>query len=427
MVRQTHDMVNDHFGTAEAEQIASGTPTSGYLPVAAGVGAVAVWTEVETGGGGLTDLITGNDQDFAASLGSWTNSGGTMTRDTTYKMAGQTASLKFAVTTSAQYVEVPVAGTFVSGVDYHAVVFVSCEDTSSTKNLAIDFGLIGTDATQITRSYNMGTQYPYVGDGDFIALGVRWRPTADRTGVKLRFTMNNATTATWHIGMVRAWETPLLGQIKIGTRAFTPSTGASSALSTLGPWATSTSDGLFVADSGVVSLSDFTGLTGIDLSADSTTDGYVYFWADHVAGDLAQEGINIAVGNDFLGFFIGQKDATTVQFYADWGDYNFEFEDGAANGWGSVDASGVLRRFSTMESRKGAGTATITSGNTSISVTHGAAYTPQAYDIVVTPTNNPTNDPGNFWISSVGATTFTINVRADPGTSGATFSWRVDR
>lgn len=72
------------------------------------------------------------------------------------------------------------------------------------------------------------------------------------------------------------------------------------------------------------------------------------------------------------------------------------------------------------------GTATIASGNTSIAVTHSLPSTPSAYDIHVVPTNSPTNDPGWWWISSVGGTTFTINVRAAPGASTATFSWRVD-
>ena len=68
------------------------------------------------------------------------------------------------------------------------------------------------------------------------------------------------------------------------------------------------------------------------------------------------------------------------------------------------------------------GTVTVSSGSTSTSVTHGLAITPTAADIQVT----PTNDLGNatkFWISSVGASTFTINVDIDPGASTATFSW----
>lgn len=79
-----------------------------------------------------------------------------------------------------------------------------------------------------------------------------------------------------------------------------------------------------------------------------------------------------------------------------------------------------------IETRRSSGTATITTGTTSVTVTHGAGVTPAAADIVVTPTNSPTNDPGHWWVDTIGATTFKINVRADPGASGASFSWRVD-
>lgn len=68
------------------------------------------------------------------------------------------------------------------------------------------------------------------------------------------------------------------------------------------------------------------------------------------------------------------------------------------------------------------GTATISSGSTSTSVTHGLAITPTAADIQVTPTNNLGNAT-KFWITDVGASTFTINVDADPGASTATFAW----
>jgi len=51
--------------------------------------------------------------------------------------------------------------------------------------------------------------------------------------------------------------------------------------------------------------------------------------------------------------------------------------------------------------------------------------TPQLF-IIVTPTNNPTNDPGSVWISAITATQFTINVRNDPGVGGATFAWQLN-
>lgn len=71
------------------------------------------------------------------------------------------------------------------------------------------------------------------------------------------------------------------------------------------------------------------------------------------------------------------------------------------------------------------GTAAITAAATSVTVTHNLPFTPAANDIIVVPTNNPTNDPGNFWIDTFTSTQFNINVRNVPGASTATFAWRV--
>jgi hypothetical protein len=71
------------------------------------------------------------------------------------------------------------------------------------------------------------------------------------------------------------------------------------------------------------------------------------------------------------------------------------------------------------------GTATVANGTTSIAVTHNSATTPVAGDIIVTPTNNLGNAV-MFWITAIGATTFTINVDVDPGATTATFGWQVN-
>ena len=76
-------------------------------------------------------------------------------------------------------------------------------------------------------------------------------------------------------------------------------------------------------------------------------------------------------------------------------------------------------------STEAVGSATITTGNTSVVITHSLDFTPTADDIMVVPSNNPTNDPGNFYIDTFTATQFTLHVRNDPGASGATFSWRA--
>ena len=63
------------------------------------------------------------------------------------------------------------------------------------------------------------------------------------------------------------------------------------------------------------------------------------------------------------------------------------------------------------------GTETITSGNTSVTVTHGLGATP-----VVLSVNNLDDYGIGFKTTSIGATTFTINMQI-PQPSNADFKW----
>ena len=71
------------------------------------------------------------------------------------------------------------------------------------------------------------------------------------------------------------------------------------------------------------------------------------------------------------------------------------------------------------------GTATILNENTSIAVAHGLAVTPTVDDISVVLAENPTNDPGNIWVDTIGAANFTINCRNDPGASNLDLAWQA--
>ena len=71
------------------------------------------------------------------------------------------------------------------------------------------------------------------------------------------------------------------------------------------------------------------------------------------------------------------------------------------------------------------GTGTIANATTSVNVTHGCGYTPTIDQITITLAENPTNDPGIIWIDTIGATTFKVNCRADPGASNLDFGWKV--
>lgn len=72
------------------------------------------------------------------------------------------------------------------------------------------------------------------------------------------------------------------------------------------------------------------------------------------------------------------------------------------------------------------GTATITSGSTSATVTHGLALTPAAGDCLAVALENPASDPGTLWIDTYTATQFNINVEADPGVSNLDVAWQCD-
>jgi hypothetical protein len=75
--------------------------------------------------------------------------------------------------------------------------------------------------------------------------------------------------------------------------------------------------------------------------------------------------------------------------------------------------------------KRKSGTATITAAATSVVVTHGYGATPAAEDIHVTPTL--LSSSAKWWVSTIGATTFTINVDVVPGGGTATFAWKISR
>ena len=67
------------------------------------------------------------------------------------------------------------------------------------------------------------------------------------------------------------------------------------------------------------------------------------------------------------------------------------------------------------------GTATITAAATTVVVTHGLAATPTR--VFVSPTLLSSSN--KWWVTTIGATTFTINVDVVPGAGTAIFDWRA--
>lgn len=88
------------------------------------------------------------------------------------------------------------------------------------------------------------------------------------------------------------------------------------------------------------------------------------------------------------------------------------------------NGSAVRWRNNVGFSSENNGTATVVNGATYVDVSHGMSLTPGLDDIMVIATNNLGN-ADRFWITDAGASTFRINVNADPGAGTATFAWSV--
>lgn len=69
------------------------------------------------------------------------------------------------------------------------------------------------------------------------------------------------------------------------------------------------------------------------------------------------------------------------------------------------------------------GTSSIDSGQTTKVVAHGLATTPTVINILFA--EQGTADYGRWWVDTVGATNFTLNVSADPGASNLDFWWEA--
>jgi len=88
-----------------------------------------------------------------------------------------------------------------------------------------------------------------------------------------------------------------------------------------------------------------------------------------------------------------------------------------------ANTSNNIRRNNGWTTEK-SGTASITSGNTSVVVTHGLSATPTLQQISVTPQTS-FGSAAKFWVSTPTSTQFTVNVDVNPAQT-VTFGWRAD-
>jgi hypothetical protein len=92
---------------------------------------------------------------------------------------------------------------------------------------------------------------------------------------------------------------------------------------------------------------------------------------------------------------------------------------------GFIDqAANTVKKWNIGYTTENSGSATISSGNTSTTVSHGLSVQPAISTISVIPTNN-LGSATKFWVSNVTATTFRINTDVDPGVTTATFNWQI--
>lgn len=295
------------------------------------------------------DYLTGDSRDFASSLGGWTNSGGTLTRDTTYKLSPFAASAKFAVTANTHYMEAPLSGTFLAGVEYWGLVLLSIEETTGTHALDVILGVPGTDsATADFLCVPTGTQ-PMQGNGRFVAVAVRWKPTANRTGVKLRVKHDTATTATWHVGMARVLRQaneyyggpPLMVNPATPTEWIIPLSGT---YAMIGPY-TGAGIALQMAASGNANLLTPSGKSSLDTDSDLDAEMMLLGYGEHTPSDLSDRGVVFEVGTHYVGVAISEKDSSTVQLYADLSTgYMMQLRNrGSGKGW-AVSDDGTLNQ-----------------------------------------------------------------------------------
>lgn len=325
MTRNTHDMALDHHGTAVAEEIATGTATAGYVPVSTGVGAAPAWAAQSGGGSGLANLLTGDDVCFTASLGNWVNSGGTLTRDTTFANLFPNSTynvspgvLKLATTAGNQYAQVPVSGTFKAGHRYHGLLMIRREPTtfsSPNQEIGIAFGDSGASDFP---SYGLSSSS--VGISSWFPMLVDWTPTADRTSVTLRLyraNFGNTGNVTWYVGYAWVAEVPQ-GSPGLSAVEFLGSSWTNGAHYIGGepvsfwPMGNGSQDGIVFAQNGdlTVQAGNNANLTGrgVNVNISSYTG----------TGDKSGDGVYISVGDDQIPLVIGEKDASTLQIHTPW-------------------------------------------------------------------------------------------------------------
>jgi pectate lyase-like protein len=149
-----------------------------------------------------------------------------------------------------------------------------------------------------------------------------------------------------------------------------------------------------------------------------------------VSGNVIKDyatGISMASAVDFTVTGNVVEGATTA--YADNGtaDKGLVANNNFVAGTVTVSGTNQVARNNRGFVTEAKGTGSIASGATTAVITHGLGYTPALGEISVTLGENPTNDVGAVFVTTITSTQFTVNVEADPGASNLDFAWAVRR
>ncbi len=157
------------------------------------------------------ELITGDNSNFNASLGDWTTTGGVITRDFEtvggfISIGGVSASLHAAIEAN-DYAELAIPGTFTADTLYDCLIVYSVEEAySSGRTLSFLFGDIAAGDSNQGDTGGADLREGWGGGTSWAAYRVTWKPTANRTAVKVRVLADASTIGTLNVrlGWVRA-------------------------------------------------------------------------------------------------------------------------------------------------------------------------------------------------------------------------------
>lgn len=126
------------------------------------------------------------------------------------------------------------------------------------------------------------------------------------------------------------------------------------------------------------------------------------------------------------GNWIGGCSATAIQILSGADDCRVIGNVGKSSGLMIGGADNIYARGNSPEIwvDENRGTATVSTGSTSITVSHGLSVEPALNCISVTPINDM-GSATKFWITKTSATEFDINVDQDPSSSNARFVWEA--